>query len=424
MRTLKYLEIIVLSALPLLTSCGYGRGTSSYLLVGATLVRPSESPIADIAIEITGERVSGLYRSDSYPHDEPVIEVHGKFVMAGMIDSLSEMATQCEADEALRYGITTVVATAGLDREAINLKLDPSPVIYPMALIKSRGIGGTFTQAQLDDQLSEALVNSEGMKFVDLNKDMSTSQMVYLLQRLQQDPKVRINAELASADYRHAIGVHNLLHTEWYFDSLAPDSIRDLPDLQTNASSLLNFYKTVDRSGAVTQAHSKFLVDNFFLTPALGLYSFHDFASFAEFSKYYNEHNTCGIPMTRVNDVVFMNYARNQWAEALYALERINKGNGARYLAASANPRFGTLPGLSLLNDLGKLKSVVGLTNDEVLAAATVNFDKAYGLKSVGRVQPGYYANLIILRRNPQEDLGYLQTDIEAVVSKGRMLKR
>ncbi|WP_157178318.1 amidohydrolase family protein [Terriglobus roseus] len=388
------------------------------------MIRPAEGLAAHSVIEVTGDRISAIYTEDQYPDDEPTVDVRGKFIMAGLTDSLSEMSTQCEADEAIRYGVTSVVATAGLDRGAINLSLNPSPVIYPMALIKSRGIGGTFTLDQLDEQVSSALQNSDGVKFVDLNKDMNASQMAYLLPRLREDNKIRINAELASAAYRDAVGVHNLLHTEWYFDPLAPDSIRDLPDLQTNASSLLNFYRAVDGESSTTQEHSKFLVKNFFLTPALGLYSFHDFATFAAFSKYYEERNTCGIPMTRVSESVYTNYANNQWAESLYALERANKRNGARYLAASANPRFGTLPGLSLLNDLYKMKEVLGLTNDEALATATVNFDRAYGLKSVGRVQPGYYANLLILNRNPQEDLRYLQTDITAVVLRGQLSSR
>lgn len=402
-----------------LTSCHSGLQGNAHLLVGATLIRPGQPALPNSAIEISGERISAIYEGTAYPHDEPVTNLQGRYVMAGMTDSLSEMSTQCEANEALRHGITSVVGTAGLDRGPINLDLSPSPVVYPMALIQSRRYGVVFTNDQLEQQLDAAPSNSDGIRFVDFNKDMNNEQMQYLLSRLHDRKGTKINAELASADYRNATGVQALLHTEWYFDPLAPDTVRALPNLQTNAAPLLNSYLTMDLGATEVTTYSSYLSSNFTLIPALGLYSFHNFPSFASFTAYYDSNNVCGIPMTRMSEAAFDNYATSGWADALYNLERVNSRNHPRYLAASATPRFGTLPGLSLLDDLDTLVNVVGLTNGEALAAATTNFEATYGLHQVGKVEPGFYANLVVLDENPEQDLQALRRSIRDVWVRG-----
>lgn len=410
---------LLLSLAAVLTSCHAGYQGDAHVLVGATLIRPGQPALSNAVIEITGERISAIYSGTAYPHDEPVTDLQGRYVMAGMTDSLSEMSTQCEANEALRYGITSVVGTAGLDRGPVNLALSPSPVVYPMALIQSRRDGVTFTNDQLDQQLDAAPSNSDGIRFVDFNKDMSTEQMHYLLGALHRRTGTKINAELANADYRNASGVQALLHTEWYFDPLAPDAVRALPNLQTNAAPLLDSYASMDVGSAEVTSYSSFLSTNFTLIPALGLYSFHNFSSFASFNAYYDTSNVCGIPMTRMSEAAYDHYATSGWAEALYNLERVNARNHPRYLAGSATPRFGTLPGLSLLDDLDTLVNVVGLTNDEALAAATTNFEATYGLHQVGKVEPGFYANLVVLDENPEQDLRALRRSIRDVWVKG-----
>ncbi len=402
-----------------LTSCHTGFQGNAQVLVGATLIRPGEPALLNAAIEITGEHISAIYTEATYPRGEQVIDLHGSYVMAGMTDSLSEMATQCEANQALRYGITSVVGTAGLDREPVNLDLNPSPLVYPMALIRSRRYGISSTHEQLDQQVDAALTNSDGVRFLDFNKDMSNEQMHYLLGRLNGRPDTKVTAELANADYHNAIGVQALLHTEWYFDPLAPDSVRALPDLQTNAAPLLNSYIQINTGAAEVTAYSSYLSSRFTLIPALGLYSFHNFSSFTAFRNYYDTNNVCGIPMTRMSEAAFNNYATQGWAEALYKLERVNAQNHPRYLAASAAPRFGTLPGVSLLDDLETLVNVVGLSNDEALAAATTNFEETYGLHQVGKVAPGYYANLVVLEEDPRQDLHAFRRSIRDVWLKG-----
>ena len=63
-----------------------------------------------------------------------------------------------------------------------------------------------------------------------------------------------------------------------------------------------------------------------------------------------------------------------------------------------------------------------GVTNDRILRAATVNAAEALGQgERLGRIAPGFEADLVLLRKNPLDAIEYSQA-IEAVLLDGRWL--
>ena len=85
------------------------------------------------------------------------------------------------------------------------------------------------------------------------------------------------------------------------------------------------------------------------------------------------------------------------------------------------------MPGISLHQELEVL-SHIGLTNREVLAASTSNFNDAFGLK-FGKIETGFKANILILDKNPLDDIKNLKggktvilngkpIDLEALLKK------
>jgi imidazolonepropionase-like amidohydrolase len=94
---------------------------------------------------------------------------------------------------------------------------------------------------------------------------------------------------------------------------------------------------------------------------------------------------------------------------------------GAKYLAGSATDVWGTMPGISLHTELELLKRI-GLTNREAIAAATVNFNEAFGWK-FGKIERGFAADLIILNSNPLKDLKNLK-DIYMLLKGGKIIDR
>lgn len=78
------------------------------------------------------------------------------------------------------------------------------------------------------------------------------------------------------------------------------------------------------------------------------------------------------------------------------------------------------VPGFSLHRELALL-SGAGLSNMELLRAATARAAEALWRDDLGTIEPGKQADLLLLRRNPLDDISALRNDIERVVQGGRV---
>jgi len=108
-----------------------------------------------------------------------------------------------------------------------------------------------------------------------------------------------------------------------------------------------------------------------------------------------------------------------------YRLRRIRDMHRAGVeLLAGTDTAFGyPVAGFALHDELGLLVQA-GLTPMEALKTATYNPAKYFGLlSSLGTVEPGKIANLVLLNANPLDDIGNTKK-IEAVIVNGRYLSR
>lgn len=82
-----------------------------------------------------------------------------------------------------------------------------------------------------------------------------------------------------------------------------------------------------------------------------------------------------------------------------------------------------TLPGFSIHNEL-EFYSEAGLSNYEVLKTATVNAAQVHSfLNSMGTIEPGKTANLVLLENNPLSELSALKNPSHVFIN-GRKLDR
>jgi hypothetical protein len=88
-------------------------------------------------------------------------------------------------------------------------------------------------------------------------------------------------------------------------------------------------------------------------------------------------------------------------------IEKTYFEHGAKYLSGSATDVWGSMPGISLHQEL-EIFSRIGLSNRQVLASSTSNFNDAYGLK-FGKIKAGFKANILILDKNPLENIKHLK---------------
>ncbi len=98
------------------------------------------------------------------------------------------------------------------------------------------------------------------------------------------------------------------------------------------------------------------------------------------------------------------------------------RASGSRFLAGSdMGPWEKMLPGLSLHEELERFVAA-GFTPLEALQAATINAADFLGMTdSLGRVAPGYSADLVLLDADPRVDITNISR-IEAVVVRGRLV--
>ena len=96
---------------------------------------------------------------------------------------------------------------------------------------------------------------------------------------------------------------------------------------------------------------------------------------------------------------------------------------GIKFLAGTDAPTFLSMPGFSLHDEL-KLFTQAGFSPLEALRTATINpakFLKA--TDSLGTIEKGRIANLVLLDANPLENISNTKK-INAVILNGKLLER
>ena len=95
---------------------------------------------------------------------------------------------------------------------------------------------------------------------------------------------------------------------------------------------------------------------------------------------------------------------------------------GAVYLAGTATPAYGVMPGGGLHGELRLLQGI-GLTPREALAAATRNIADAFRLDDRGKLEAGRRADLVILSADPRIDIAAVDA-ISEVMVQGKFVDR
>ena len=78
-----------------------------------------------------------------------------------------------------------------------------------------------------------------------------------------------------------------------------------------------------------------------------------------------------------------------------------------------------TLPGMGLHREL-ELFVEIGFTEMEALQAATIKAANSIKMKDIGMIKEGYIADMVILNKNPLEDIQHTK-DIDRVIKGGRI---
>ena len=108
------------------------------------------------------------------------------------------------------------------------------------------------------------------------------------------------------------------------------------------------------------------------------------------------------------------------WYDRILVESKKYKDSGVKFLAGTDSPNFFVYPGFSIHEELEIMVNEAGFSPLEALQTATINAAEFLDLeKRLGVVEAGMLANLVILNKNPLEDISNTKA-IDGIVLSGK----
>jgi imidazolonepropionase-like amidohydrolase len=152
-----------------------------------------------------------------------------------------------------------------------------------------------------------------------------------------------------------------------------------------------------------------------------------------EEEKWGNPEVIASLDVTKIPEDKLPDRVKQALADPKAAMDRINKvyevalpnlkkleDAGVTIATGTDAGNIGTIHGPALFREFQLMKQA-GLTNMQILQCATANAAKLFGGETgahIGKIDGGYFADLVILNSNPVDDIAHA-SDIETVIKNG-----
>ena len=462
-----WLGILLLSiSFLVLTGSLEGQQNAALVIEGGTLIDGNGgAPLEDAVIVIQGNQIQTVGRngSVSYPSGSRVIQADGKFIVPGLMDAHVHYRGWM-AELMLNHGVTSVFEIGGggrvglLNREAINRGKISGPRVFVAvgslagariaAVAGNTGLEGPLSGRQVIETADAA--RSATRRFIDAGADMI---------KVHRGPPVEVyetaaeeahrvglpvvaqplgptvyarEAVLAGADIlEHAAGVGFSIvrdPSKWADwggieqHSLDPTIYVDMDE--TKAAELIQLM--VDRN---------VYLEPDFVCKGRGLFTSPEKAQEYELQDYrlLNDPALAYLPRERIMKWRKIYREFDDWTPAERARRQqglLNKMRFIRQFAdAGGKVMAGTdtsswaVAGIGLHHELDMMV-LAGFSPMEVIVAATRTVAEGFRiLDQVGTIEPGKFADLVIVNEDPLADINNLQK-IEWVVKDGSVVDR
>jgi amidohydrolase family protein len=462
MRRPRSLLALVLAALtacspvsPRSLASGAAAASRPLAIVGGTLVDLADSgnsnrDVRDSVVVIEGERIvaAGPRSEVRVPREARILDARGGYVVPGLIDGFASQANQAFANAYLYMGVTSVVTSLPLQpgeerrrdvrRGSTFATADPSPRLFFLASLPGGVLEGETVRPMTEAEAREGVerLAAAGTKVLLLHYWFRPAPLRAAAARARELGLATIG-ELGHTTYYEAqeAGVDAFVHTSRYSLDLTPPDLHERVARAPFGPPRREFYKYLGsltpQDLAVARHAERLAGGPSLLIPTLSLF-------YLEMPDHENlwkepvarilspadihlaadpETGQPPVPPEQIRDAV----PSDSW-RAMLMLEEQYRKSGARYLAGSGTSAFGTMPGISLHTELALLVRI-GLTPRQALAAATANYNALAPWRQLGRIAPGYEADLVILDADPTVDSGNVKR-IRSVLLRGREIDR
>jgi Amidohydrolase family len=453
MRVAKLIPLLILAS-----SCAMAE--PALVLQGGTLIDLSDfgrskRDIEDAVVVIRDGRIvaAGPRARTRVPADAEVIDTTGTFLVPGLNDVFATVNNQAQANAFLYMGVTGIVGLedSGGRRGPLFLNASPGPridrfdvlmgidvdAVSPEKLVSLSAfveLGRRMTDKELRAEIDRQA--AAGTKVLLLYYSLTPHQVEVAARHARKRGLATIG-ELGATHYRDGIaaGVMAFVHTSRYSLDLAPQALRDAVAAEPFGRPRQDFYKfllTLDGDDSAVKQHGRLLASGgtgLIPTLAMGYLDLPNHANpWLEPIAAILDPADIHLPADRDSgeqpiapDAVGDGLPKGTMAH-LELLERAYCRAGAKYLAGSGTDAFGTLPGISLHIELQRLIAAC-LTPRQALAAATSNVGALFEWKTVGKIAPGFDADLLILEADPTLDIANLKR-IRQLLLHGKLIDR
>jgi imidazolonepropionase-like amidohydrolase len=357
----------------------------------------SASPIRDATIVISGRTIQRIERgSVTPPAGAQVMDIGGKYIVPGYIDAHAHIETLDGARRALETGVTTIRSASVSGYQDIALREMARTGVIAGPDVLAAGIYVT-------PQLGETVLADP--RLAPLSGGVETPEQLRLLVRVNLDHGVDViktrgteRAGLADTDPRKQA------YTEAQLRVIVEEAATKNVPVMAHAHGDEGAWAAV-RAGVRSIEHGTYLSDSTLaLMKSKGTFLVPTISTMLTFDR-------------EANPVL---WRRNLYMpQRLFAVVRKAHRLGIR-IATGSDSEYDPTKTMSIGEEMLHLTEA-GLSNFEALRSGTIVGAELLGLeKKTGSVRPGLEADLVVVERNPLEDIRTL-SDPLTVISNGRV---
>jgi hypothetical protein len=445
------------------------------VLTGATLIDVTDwgrsaRDIQNAVVIIRDGRISeaGPASSIIIPKVARIIDCAGKFIIPGLVDGYAGMNSQGQASANLYMGVTTIVARNDREHGAVDYAANPRPNIVP---IDSAGTTDNWSllakqpawKSKLHEGLRPAELSPEdtgrqlidtarlGTRVIFIGHNITAANTQWIIARAHQ-LGMATYGEFVSTPYQVGVddGVDALVHMDRYDLGLVPDELQQpLVDAPAGpaANTAYDYSQRIPPADRHVYAYARFLAAHHAaLIPTLSMY----FVNLPGHRNLWKEPAAALLdPSHMFNPTNVqtgeMDYPLPAWTRHLPSMgqrwmeenQRKKEAQNAmrmwlinetifstypHYLAGSAAPVDGSMPGISMHTEL-ELLVRLGLSSREALAAATNNYALQFGWNELGLIAPGRRADILVIDGDPTANIWNVRR-ISTLIVDGNVIDR
>lgn len=407
-----------------------------YILKNVKLIHVEDGTITHGGLEVKDGHIGGIFSGENIPADVETIDLDGKYVLPGLIDMHCHIK-EGDAPLFVVSGVTTVRNTAGNViqlKELIDAPIDaPTPRIYSADRMIDGPPGlwgptnwGNFVTDDPDAGRSEVRRQAEvGAKFIKVYGWLGEDVMLAVVQEakkynLEVSCDLFHSSKVTALDaarigvtwFEHASGFAQALYPNWYTQADREEWEKinwENPDEQR-----------------VLELCKEMLSYNVKLCPTMVL---HDQS--ANLPDYWNPNNDITSFMEEEHGIAKHWGKLAEEADSyrdnlgfinnfIKTVARIYHDLGGTVVAGTDSPAaVWTYYGMALHREL-ELFVEIGFTELEALQAATIRAAQSINLEKVGMIEKGGIADLVVLDKNPLENISHTQL-IDVVIKGGKL---